>query len=147
MSYRSSIYREIVAYKGKYTPKNKSKYEGDPTNIIYRSMWERHCFRWCDENPKVKKWSSEEVVIPYLYEVDRRYHRYYMDLKIVFENKTVLVEIKPDKETRPPTGSRRTKKYISEGYTYVKNMNKWKPTSTRKITVGSFRSGQRRPNP
>jgi len=125
MSYRSSIYREIVAYKGKYTPKNKSKYEGDPTNIIYRSMWERHCFRWCDENPKVKKWSSEEVVIPYLYEVDRRYHRYYMDLKIVFENKTVLVEIKPDKETRPPTGSRRTKKYISEGYTYVKNMNKW----------------------
>lgn len=142
-----TIYRETVAYKGKYTPKNKSKYEGDPTNIIYRSMWERHCFRWCDENPKVKSWSSEEVVIPYLYEVDRKYHRYFMDLKIVFEDKTVLVEIKPEAQTKPPTGSKRTKKYISEGYTYVKNMNKWESqTNTQKIVVGSSRSGLRRLN-
>lgn len=142
-----TIYRETVAYKGKYTPKNKSKYEGDPTNIIYRSMWERHCFRWCDENPKVKSWSSEEVVIPYLYEVDRKYHRYFMDLKIVFEDKTVLVEIKPEAQTKPPTGSKRTKKYISEGYTYVKNMNKWRSqTNTQKIVVGSSRSGLRRLN-
>ena len=47
-----------------------------------------------------------------------------MDLKIVYENKTVLVEIKPEAQTKPPTGQRRTKRYISEGYTYVKNMNK-----------------------
>ena len=93
------IYRETVAYKGKFTPKNKSKYEGDPTNIIYRSLWERQCFRWCDENPKVKAWSSEEVVIPYYYEVDKKYHRYFVDLKIVTEEKTILVEIKPEKET------------------------------------------------
>ena len=52
-------------------------------------------------------------------------HRYFMDLKIVFEDKTVLVEIKPESQTKPPTGARRTKRYISEGYTYVKNMNKW----------------------
>ena len=115
-----------MAYKGKYKPKNKSKYSGDPTNIIYRSLWERNAFRWCDDNPKVKSWSSEEVVIPYLYEVDKRYHRYFMDLKIVYtDGRTVLVEIKPDKETRPPTGAKRTKRYINEGMTYVKNMNKW----------------------
>jgi hypothetical protein len=41
------------------------------------------------------------------------------------KEKTILVEIKPDKETKPPTGKRKTKQYISEGLTYVKNMNKW----------------------
>jgi|TARA_R110000744_G_scaffold126387_1_gene232671 hypothetical protein len=115
-----------MAYKGKFKPKNTKKYEGDPTTIIYRSLWERQCFRWCDDNKDVKSWSSEEVVIPYLYEVDKKYHRYYMDLKITYNNgKTVLVEVKPDAQTRPPTGQRRTKRYITEGYTYVKNMNKW----------------------
>ena len=115
-----------MAYSGKYRVKNKDKYEGDPSNIIYRSLWERHCFRWCDESSDVKSWSSEEVVIPYLYEVDKKYHRYFMDLKLTFKNgKTILVEIKPHKETKPPTGPKRTKRYITEGFTYVKNMNKW----------------------
>ena len=40
---------------------------------------------------------------PYFYEVDKRYHRYYLDLKITFkEGKTILVEIKPDSQTKPP---------------------------------------------
>ena len=41
------------------------------------------------------------------------------------EDKTLLIEIKPEKETVPPTGPKRTKKYITEGFTYIKNMNKW----------------------
>jgi hypothetical protein len=115
-----------MAYSGKYTVKNPAKYLGDHKNVVYRSLWERHCFKWCDNNPEIKAWASEEVVIPYLYEVDRKYHRYFMDLMIVYQSgKTVLVEIKPDKETRPPTGMKRTKKYITEGLTYVKNVNKW----------------------
>ena len=49
-----------------------------------------------------------------------------MDFKVTWKNgKTTLIEVKPSKETRPPSGSKRTKRYISEGYTYVKNMNKW----------------------
>jgi len=63
--------------------------------------------------------------VPYYYEVDKKYHRYFVDMKIVFEDKTLLVEIKPEKETLPPAGPRRTKQYISEGLSYVKNMNKW----------------------
>lgn len=115
-----------MAYSGKYKVKNSDKYMGDHRNIVYRSLWERHCFKWCDNNSEVIGWSSEEVVIPYLYEVDRKYHRYFMDLKIVYNTgRTVLVEIKPEKETKPPVGQRRTKKYITEGLTYVKNMNKW----------------------
>ena len=114
-----------MAYSGKYKPKNPKKYGGDHNNIIFRSMWERHCFKWCDENPKVKSWTSEEVVVPYYYDGDKRYHRYFPDLKIVLEDRVLLVEIKPDRETKPPTGSKRTKRYINEAFTYVKNMNKW----------------------
>ena len=114
-----------MAYSGRYSIKNASKYKGDINNIIYRSLWEKAVFQWCDKNPKVKQWSSEEIIIPYYYEVDKKYHRYFPDMKIVMEDKTILVEIKPEKETKPPTGRRRTRRYITEATTYVKNMNKW----------------------
>lgn len=121
-----------MAYKGRYKVKNITKYRGNPDNVVYRSMWERHCFKWCDENPSVKEWSSEEVVIPYYYEIDKKYHRYYVDLKIKLNSgKVLLIEIKPDKETKPPKyPGRQTKRYINEGFTYVKNMNKWKAANS-----------------
>ena len=115
-----------MAYSGRYSIKNASKYKGDVNNIIYRSLWEKVVFQWCDKNPKVKQWSSEEIIIPYYYEVDKKYHRYFVDMKIVTEDKILLVEIKPEKETQPPIGEKRTKKYIAEGLSYIKNMNKWK---------------------
>ena len=114
-----------MVYSGLYKAKNTTKYKGDHTNIVYRSLWEKAVFQWCDKNPKVKGWSSEEIVVPYYYDVDKKYHKYYVDVKIVFEDKTLLVEIKPEKETVPPVGAKRTKRYITEGLTYVKNMNKW----------------------
>jgi len=116
-----------MAYSGKYKVKNRSKYKGDADNVVFRSLWERNAFKWCDNSELVKYWVSEEIVIPYLWEVDKKYHRYFMDLKITFTSgKTILVEIKPDKETRPPDfKGRKTRKYINEGMTYVKNMNKW----------------------
>lgn len=127
----------MMTYKGKYKVKNVSKYKGDHTNVIYRSMWERHVFKWCDENTSVVNWSSEEIVIPYLYEVDKKYHRYFADLKITLENgKTYLIEIKPAKELSPPTGDRRTKRYISEGLTFVKNQNKWKAANEYALDRG-----------
>lgn len=117
-----------MAYSGKFKPKNPKKYKGDFTNIVFRSMWEKYCFKWCDDNADVKSWSSEETIIPYLYEVDKKYHRYFIDLKITFKSgQTILVEIKPSNQTVPPKYSgRKTKRYINEGLTYVKNQNKWK---------------------
>lgn len=92
-----------MAYSGRYKVKNRSKYKGDADNVVFRSLWERNAFKWCDDNDNVKQWASEEVVIPYFYEVDKRYHRYFMDLKIIYKTgKTVLIEIKPEKETKPP---------------------------------------------
>lgn len=116
-----------MAYSGRYKVKNRSKYKGDADQVVFRSLWEAKVFNWCDTSSQVKAWSSEEVVIPYFYEVDKKYHRYFMDLKITYKNnKTILVEIKPEKETSPPDfNGRKTKKYITEGLTYVKNMNKW----------------------
>ena len=114
-----------MAYSGRYKVININKYKGDFTKVVYRSLWEKYVFQWCDNNTNVKEWSSEEVVIPYYYDVDKKYHRYFVDLKIVTKEKTMLVEIKPAKETEPPIGEKRTKKYINEGLTYIKNMNKW----------------------
>tara|TARA_B110000977_G_C11048605_1_gene481498 strand:- start:1397 stop:1885 length:489 start_codon:yes stop_codon:yes gene_type:complete len=117
-----------MAYSGKYTVKNPKKYQGDYTKVIYRSMWEKWCFKWCDENSEIKTWSSEEVVVPYFYDVDKKYHRYFVDLKVTYKSgKTVLIEIKPDKETKAPAyPGKKTRRYINEGLTYVKNLNKWK---------------------
>ncbi len=119
-----------MAYSGKYTVKNRIKYKGDADKVIYRSMWERHAFYWCDHNTNIASWSSEEVVIPYRWDIDKRMHRYFMDLKITFKNgKTILVEIKPAKETAPPKRPDKSKRYIREATTYVKNMNKWEAAS------------------
>ena len=83
-----------MAYKGKYKPKHTEKYSGDPDNVVYRSLWERQTFKWCDENPNVISWSAEEVVVPYLCETDNRVHRYFVDMLIEFSNgETYLVEI------------------------------------------------------
>ena len=115
-----------MAYSGRYKPKNPKKYQGDPTNIIYRSMWEKYCMMYFDNEKRVKTWSSEEIIIPYLYEADKKYHRYFPDFLVHWSNgSTSLIEVKPNKETMPPTGNKRTKRYITEGFTYVKNVNKW----------------------
>ena len=120
-----------MAYKGKFTPKNPQKYVGDVKNIVYRSLWERNTFRWIDTNTKIKHWNSEELVIPYLCETDNRMHRYFMDLWFeTTDGKTYIVEIKPKKQTQiPKTPKRKTRRYIKESLTYVKNQSKWKAAS------------------
>ena len=120
-----------MAYSGRYKVKNIKKYQGDPDKIVYRSSWEKACFQWCDSNPDVTKWSSEEVVVPYKWDIDKRMHRYFVDLKVTFANgKTILVEIKPEKETAPPKRPDKSKRYIGEAMTYVKNMNKWEAANS-----------------
>ena len=116
-----------MAYKGRYIPSNPKKYKGDPSRIIYRSLWERQFFKWCEDNNDVVKWSSESVVIPYRCKTDGKVHRYFIDVKVKFKNgKTYLIEIKPEIQTQPPKErSRKTKKYIKEVMTYAKNVSKW----------------------
>ena len=120
-----------MAYKGKFTPKHPEKYVGDVKGIVYRSLWERNTFRWIDANDSIVAWNSEEVVIPYICGTDNKLHKYYMDLWFkTAEGKTYIVEIKPKGQTQPPKSpKRKTRRYIKESLTYVKNQSKWKAAS------------------
>lgn len=118
-------------HKRKFTPINPQKYRGDYSNIIMRSSWETRFAIWCDRNPSIVSWNSEETIVPYLCPTDGRIHRYFIDFRIQVKTingdiKTYLVEIKPYKQTIPPEKpSRRTRRFLTETATYVKNMAKW----------------------
>jgi len=120
-----------MSYKGKYKPSYPEKYKGDPTNIIYRSLWERKFMVYCDTNQKIIEWQSEEKFIPYRSPVDNRIHKYFPDFLIKVKEsdesiKKYMIEIKPSKQTVPPIKpQRQTKRYISEVYEYAKNQSKW----------------------
>lgn len=117
----------MLTYKGRFTPKNFSKYKGDASNIVYRSLWERQFFRWADEQVFIKSWSSEEVIVPYRCKTDGKMHRYFVDAKLEFaDGRVLLIEIKPKNQTLPPKNpGRKTKRYITEVMTYAKNVSKW----------------------
>jgi hypothetical protein len=116
-----------MTYQGRYNITNPAKYGGNPTQVFFRSLWERQVFRWCESNTDVIKWVSEEIVVPYVSRADGRKHRYFVDLKITMANgKTYLIEIKPKCQTIPPIQpKRKTQKYITEVMTYVTNISKW----------------------
>jgi|TARA_R100000030_G_scaffold7510_2_gene5264 hypothetical protein len=120
-----------MSYKGKYKPSYPKKYKGDPTNVIYRSLWERKFMVYCDKNENVLEWSSEEIALPYKSPLDNRIHRYFPDfyIKVKEGNKIqkYLVEIKPKRQvSEPKVPKRKTKGYIYEVKEYVKNQAKWK---------------------
>ena len=121
-----------MAYKGKYQPRCPYKYKGDPTNIIYRSLWERKFMQYCDSNTNILEWGSEEIVLPYISPIDNRVHRYFPDFYIkVKENngkiKKYIIEIKPKRQCmEPKVQQKKTKGYIYEVYEYVRNQAKWK---------------------
>jgi hypothetical protein len=121
-----------MSYKGKYKPSYPQKYKGDPTNIIYRSLWERKFMVYCDNNNRILEWGSEEIALPYRSPVDNRIHRYFPDFYIKVkesngEIKKYLIEIKPLKQLSPPQKPKRqTKQYLYEAYEYAKNQAKWK---------------------
>lgn len=120
-----------MAYSGKFVPKNKQKYKGPWDRIEYRSSWELTFFRWCDNNPSVTRWSSEQIVIPYYSKADNKKRRYFMDIWMKIEGgQEFIFEIKPDKETRPPEKPKRLtekakKRLLKEAYTYQVNQDKW----------------------
>ena len=120
-----------MAYKGKFKPYNINKYVGNPTNIVYRSLWELKFMRYLDSNENIIEWGSEEIAIPYMSPLDRRIHRYFVDFYVKYKDKnnqinTMLVEIKPAVQVKEPVKkAKATKKYIAELRTYGVNTAKW----------------------
>ena len=117
-------------YTGIYRVENPSKYSGDITDVIYRSSYELKFMRWCDTNNSVIEWGSETAIIPYKSPVDNKMHRYFVDFYVKINSKDgivkYLVEIKPEKFTKPPDkNQRKTKKFIQEVFQYGVNQSKW----------------------
>lgn len=117
--------------KKKFTPNHPEKYMGDAENIIIRSSWELRAFEFCDSNPNVLKWSSEEIVIPYMKPFPGGYKpaKYFPDLYVEYikksgEIKKELIEVKPKKFTRASRARNPTTKMF-ENATYVVNMAKF----------------------
>jgi hypothetical protein len=121
-----------MAYSGQFKPKNPQKYVGDPNNIIYRSSWECKVMDWLDKNDSIISWASEELIIPYKSPIDNRFHRYFPDFLVKVKTKsdtikTMLLEVKPKRQTQEPEKkSRITKQYINEVTTWGVNQAKWK---------------------
>ncbi len=120
-----------MSYKGKYKIKNPQKYKGDPTQIVWRSLWERKYMKYLDSNANILEWSSEEIFIWYKSPIDGRPHRYFPDFYVKEKMadgsiKKYLVEIKPKKQlSLPKEPKRKTASYLSEVMEYAKNQSKW----------------------
>ena len=120
-----------MSYKGRYSPINYKKYTGNPSKIVYRSLWERKFMKYCDLTPNILKWSSEPLSISYLCPTDNRWHKYYPDFYMKLKTKDniikeYIIEIKPLKQTKAPKKRKQTKNYIYESLTWQKNQAKWK---------------------
>lgn len=119
-----------MAFKqGRYTPKNISKYIGDPSKVVYRSSWELRMHQFLDQNQSILKWCSECIAIKYLKPTDKKIHRYYPDYYVVYKNKKgeivkQILEVKPASQTRR-TRKKNPKQRLYEEVTYAINVAKW----------------------
>jgi hypothetical protein len=117
--------------KGKYKLHHPEKYQGDVSEIVYRSSWEFKLNRFLDLNPSVYKWASEELVIPYWSVADNKMRRYFTDYVVQVRGasgiiKTFIVEVKPYSQTIAPKRGRKSERtYTKECYDWQVNSDKW----------------------
>lgn len=100
--------------------------------LTLRSRWEITFVKnFLDVHPSVKKFCSEDVVIPYYSELDGKKHRYFIDFYMLLKDgREFLIEIKPEKFTKPPSRpKRKTKKSVRNYHMlmeeHIKNSAKW----------------------
>ena len=112
--------------RGKFQITNPDKYVGNhqPT---YRSSWEWKFMRFCDQDPRIMKWASEAVKIPYKDPFTGRQTIYVPDFFIQYADKkgkiqVELIEVKPASQTLlEKTGKSRTNQLQ-----WAKNQAKWR---------------------
>ena len=118
--------------QGKFKPKNPQKYDGNPTEIYFRSSYELKMFQYCDLTESVISYQSEEFCIPYRSPIDGRIHRYFPDMKLKYKDKdgtirNLVVEVKPAKDLKMPETNpkKRTKSWAYSVKMWVVNQAKW----------------------
>jgi hypothetical protein len=120
-----------MAHSGKFKPKHPEKYKGNAENIWFRSSWELKVMQWLDLSDNVMWWSSEELAIRYYNPVDNKIHRYFPDFIVKIKKKdntekTYVLEVKPEYQTKQPVKKKKTQRFINESVTYIINQSKWK---------------------
>ena len=122
-----------MAYKGKYQPTNPKKYKGNPSQVIYRSLWERKFMVYCDNNDNILEWGSETVIITYVSPWDGKVHRYFPDFIIKAKQsdgkiKNFIIEVKPKYQCKSPPENpkRKTRKWFNDVKNWTINQAKWK---------------------
>ena len=111
--------------QGKYTLKNPDKYVGNKSPT-YRSSWEFHFMKFCDENPAIGAWASEAIKIPYRSPLTGKPTVYVPDFFIQYKDKkgnakVELIEIKPSTQAMKENIGKNRHNQAS----YVLNMAKW----------------------
>lgn len=111
--------------QGIYKLKNPDKYVG-LGSPRYRSSWEWHVMKMCDENPAIKEWASESIKIPYKDPLTNKSTIYVPDFLVVFvdnnnKKRAELWEVKPINQTLKENVGKN--KYNQAQY--VKNIIKW----------------------
>lgn len=104
MGYNAPPNKSNKYVSGYYQLINKSKYISDPTKIVYRSSLELKFCTFIDKNPRILKWGSEVVGVPYQGS-DNKPHTYWMDYYVEILNPKnpagydrLLIEVKPSQE-------------------------------------------------
>jgi len=111
--------------QGVYKVKNPEKYIG-LGSPRYRSSWELHVMKMCDENPAIHNWASESVKIPYRDPLTGKHTVYVPDFLVVFvdnknKKRAELWEVKPANQTL----LERVGKNKYNQAQYVRNVVKW----------------------
>lgn len=123
-----------MSYVGRYDLKNPKKYMGIGLVPIYKSRNELVVFSKLDNDANVIRWGYEILEIPYLNPIDRKIHKYKMDIYCeVKKGKDLLrclVEIKQSTDLTPPkkpTLMKPTSKsrYNLAARAYAVNTAKW----------------------
>jgi hypothetical protein len=124
--------------QGRYDLKNPDKYIGTKTPM-YRSSWEWHFMKLCDEHPAIAKWASESIKIPYRDPLTGKYTIYVPDFFIVYSNKkgktkAEIIEIKPQNQTVRENVGKNTYNQAQ----FIKNKAKWEAANAYAKQHGIF---------
>ena len=117
---------------GKYKVHNKAKYVADLQEVVYRSSWELKYMKYLDRHPSVIEWASENVIIPYYNQIEKKTRRYFVDFYVKIQNpegviKKYIIEVKPASQCKPPKKRKRISiKYKNDLKRFIVNQSKFK---------------------
>lgn len=111
-------------HQGMVNPKSLKKYYSSCKDepVIYRSSLEYNFIHFCENSPKILKWASEPIKIPYFNRLKNKEQNYYPDYVLETDDGThLIVEIKPYSQTIKPQAN--SSEWLKE--TWVTNTDKW----------------------